>query len=98
MDDWKVIGDIAGSLTGTGALIYALYAVITGKVKTGEHHKEVVDTLEASEKRAWGMVNELTEARSQDNLVMEKLAESIRSMNNTVSALRSTIENQRSRR
>lgn len=97
-EEWKVLSGLAGSVTGTTVLLAGLWAILNGRLKTDKHHKEVVDTIEKSEARAWGMVDKLTEARADENAVLEKLAGSVHEVTNTVEALRQAIEYPRQRR
>ena len=94
----KTLGQWASGIGATGILVFVLYRLETGKYKTEGHHKEVVAEKEKSEERAWEMVDKLTEARMQDNAILEKFSESIRDLREAVNSLRSTIENQRARR
>jgi|SRR5690348_4966526 len=96
-EEWKAIGGIAGSITGTSALVAWIWALAVGKLKTEGHHKEVVEQYKTSEQRAWNMVAQLTAEREKDNEVLEKFSENIRDMISTVSVLRSTIENRQRR-
>lgn len=88
-EEWKALGAIAGGVTGTSALLAWVWALMTGRLWTSGSHQEAKD----SEQRAWNMVAKLTDARSQDNAVLEKLSERVHDMANIIERLQSTIEN-----
>ena len=96
-DEWQAIADFGATLTVNGVLLAIIAALVIGKLVTANHHKEVTDQLEADSKRAWEMVAQLTQAREQDNEVLEKFSGNIRDMMNTVSVLRATIESRQRR-
>ena len=112
MDDLETIRAIGSWVSGvgaTGVLVFVIWRLESNKWKTEASHKEVVDKqdqkhkevveeVRRSEQRAWGMVDKLTEARTEDNAVMEKFSDRISDLARVVDSLRSTIENQRARR
>lgn len=101
MDDLetiKTIGQWVSGIGATGVLVFVIWRLESNKWKTEASHKEVVDEVRKSETRAWDMVESLTEARTQDNAVMEKFADSIRDLKEAVNGLRSAIETPRARR
>lgn len=101
MDDLQVIKDITtwiGGIGATGMLVFIVYRLESGKWKTEASHKEVVEEIKKSEQRAWDMVTDLTNARTADNVIYEKFADSIGGLREAVNSLRSAIENQRNRR
>lgn len=98
LDTIKTVGQWLSGVGATGVLLFVIWRLETGKWLTQKHHEEVVDELNRALTRALTVVDKLTESRTQDNAVLEKFAEKISDMHNTVDLLRSTIENMRSRR
>lgn len=98
MPELELITKLAEGLTATLVLIYGLWAIITGKLKTQGHHDEVIAEKDKSLDRALATIEELTDAQTKNNAVLEKFSEALRGLTASVESLRSTIESQRSRR
>lgn len=78
------LGKFAGSLTVTGLLLVGFWLLITGKLKTEGHHKEVVDTLRESEERGWAAAGKAQVELAEINKVNNKLADSLAELTRTL--------------
>lgn len=80
--EWAQIGQIAGGLTVSGVLLLIIWAFVTGKVPTQGELKR----LEDSEQRAWDQADEAKEALKANNQLLERLADSVGSLRETIDA------------
>lgn len=82
MPDVAGISQLASTLTVTGILLIIAWAFVTGKVPTNGELKR----LEDSERRAWEQAAEAKEALKANNQVMERLADTVGHLRETIDA------------